>query len=187
MELEKYLKNKRVNEFIKTCMLDEYNDNAKINKEWFLSCLERAKNLDDLEKIYFQTDNINIICSLGYGVFSKRTANHDLRLEKLFNHADNSITTYSDVGSLKIGVEDSSVLIPNGLGDGITTVGFFDANNPYNEALDHMMMFFTKINGEFDLYEYDCGDEVAMKIKGKYFVFYSSSYIAFQQVKNNRE
>ena len=185
MKLEKYLKNKKVNEFVKRCMLDDFSGKAKINKAWFLSCLEKAKDLDDLERMYFQTDNINIICSQAYGVFSQRTADHDLRLEKLFNHANNTFTTYSDVGSLKIGVGDSSVLIPNGCGDGKTTVGFFDANNPFNEALDHMMMFFTTINGEFDLYEYDCGDEVAMKIKGKYFVFYANSYIAFQNINNN--
>lgn len=185
MELEKYLKNKKVNKFIKTCMLDEHNDNAKANKKWFLSCLEKAKNLDDLERMYFQTNNINIICSQGYGVFSQRSAHHTSRLKKLFSYADNSIITYSDIGSLKIGVENSSILIPNGYGDGETKIAFFNADNPYVEALEYMMMFFTTIDGEFNLYEYDCGDKVTTSLKGKYFVFYSNSYIAFQNIDDN--
>ena len=89
---------------------------------------------------------------------------------------DRQFKTSSDAGSVKIGNETFSVLIPNGRGDGITRVAVVEDEPEFN-SLD--MKFFTSVSGEFSIYDYDCGDRVVMTLDGRYFVYYYDGFVVF--------
>lgn len=95
----------------------------------------------------------------------------------------NVIKTSSDAGSVKIGVNNMSVLVPNGYGDGITRVGIIENAREFN---DDMMTYFTTIQGKnMIIYDYDCGDVAATTISGRYEIYYYSGLVAF--VKTGEE
>lgn len=93
------------------------------------------------------------------------------------------IKTSSDAGSVKIGVNNMSVFVPNGYGDGITRVSIFDNSEGFN---DNMMSYFTTVKGtNIIIYDYDCGDVAATTISGRYNIYYYSGLVAF--VKTGEE
>lgn len=89
---------------------------------------------------------------------------------------DQQFKTDSDAGSVKIGNETFSVLIPNGRGDGITRVAVVEDEPEFN-SLD--MDFFTSVSGKFGIYDYDCGDRVSMTLDGRYSVYYYDGFVVF--------
>lgn len=104
-----------------------------------------------------------------------RPDSHWYRVREMFG--DNVIKTSSDAGSVKIGVNNMSILIPNGYGDGISRVAIFDNSETFN---DSMMSYFTTIKGEnMIVYDYDCGDVAATTISGRYNIYYYSGLVAF--------
>ena len=79
--------------------------------------------------------------------------------------------TISDVGGLKIGNSDFSIIVPNGIGDGETRVAIVEK---FDEKL---LKFFTSIEGKFNIYKYDCGNEIVETIEGKYGIFNGESFV----------
>ena len=107
-----------------------------------------------------------------------RPDSHWYRVREMFG--DNVIKTSSDAGSVKIGVDNMSVLVPNGYGDGITRVGIIENAREFN---DDMMTFFTTISGkDIIIYDYDCGDVAATTISGRYSIYYYSGLVAFVKI-----
>lgn len=77
------------------------------------------------------------------------------------------IRTESDVASVKVGNENFTMLIPNGYGDGTTLVVVAD-NKEETEGFN----FFTIIEGDIiNIYDHDCGNDVADTISGEFYVF----------------
>lgn len=112
-----------------------------------------------------------------------RPDSHWYRVREMFG--DNVIKTSSDAGSVKIGVDNMSVLVPNGYGDGITRVGIIGNAREFN---DDMMTFFTTISGkDIIIYDYDCGDVAATTISGRYGIYYYSGLVAFVKIGEEAE
>lgn len=89
---------------------------------------------------------------------------------------DNCRKAYSDISGLKIGNSQWSIIVPNGYGDGVTRYGI--ANDNFNSDI---VKYFTSVSGEFNIYDYDCGDDVAMTLKGKYGIYYYEGIVLFQK------
>lgn len=89
---------------------------------------------------------------------------------------EKSVKTVSDTGSLKIGTNDFTVLIPNGCGDGYTCYAILARSEFY---ADTIMKFFTIVNGKLSIFSYDCGNEVIEEINGKFSIYYYNGFVAF--------
>jgi UDP-2,3-diacylglucosamine pyrophosphatase LpxH len=47
-----------------------------------------------------------------------------------------------------------------------------------NEKFDEKLWkFFTSIEGKFNIYKYDCGNEIVETIEGKYGIFHGESFV----------
>ena len=90
---------------------------------------------------------------------------------------DKYFITCSDAGSVKIGNNDMNFIIPNGVGDGETKVAILNKSE-MNQSAFH---FFTRIEGVFDIYNYDCGSEVEMTIEGRFGVYYKNGIVIFER------
>lgn len=104
---------------------------------------------------------------------------------------ERAFKTLSDAGAVKVGNQEFSVLFNNGIGDGVNRVAIFnkvEAGTIFNSS---MMNFISSVNGEFYIYDYDCGDTPAIKdgtevkLKGKYFVYSYEGLIAFVQFQTD--
>lgn len=110
-----------------------------------------------------------------------RPDSHWYRVREMFG--DRAFKTSSDAGSVKIGIANMSILVPNGYGDGITRVAIFDNSEAFN---DSMMSYFTTVSGkDMIIYDYDCGDVAATTISGRYNIYYYNGLVAF--VKTGEE
>lgn len=74
--------------------------------------------------------------------------------------------TEADAGSVRIGNENFTVLIPNGWGDCRTSVTILDKN----EKVVKDTKFFTSFEGQnIKIYKYDCGgDEYVTILSGRF-------------------
>lgn len=84
--------------------------------------------------------------------------------------------TESDAGSVRIGNDHFTILIPNGYGDCTTTVHLLEQNEEQPEA-----EFFTSFSGEnIKIYEYDCGGDAAVvTISGRFGAYYNNKNVYF--------
>lgn len=162
--------------FVKGCI---FNNWVKGYNE-IMEHLRDAVNTEDfINKILGDSD---LATTQAYAEVSKklRPDSHWYRVREMCG--DDVIKTSSDAGSVKVGVNNMSILIPNGYGDGITRVAIFD-NSKFN---DSMMSYFTTIKGkDMIIYGYDCGDVAATTISGRYAIYYYSGLVAF--VKTGEE
>lgn len=80
-----------------------------------------------------------------------------------------TLYTFSDVGSVKIGNDNFNILVPNGCGDGCTTVLILGKNEEPAEN-NH---YICTVEGDYGIYSYDLGDEVIYIVHGKYNIYNS--------------
>ena len=163
--------------FVKGCIFNNWvKGYGKIMEH-----LRDAINTEDfIDKILGDPE---LATTQAYAEVSKklRPAGHWYKVREMFG--DEVIKTSSDAGSVKIGVANMSVLVPNGYGDGITRVAIFDNSEGFN---DSMMSYFTTVKGtDIIIYDYDCGDVAATTISGRYNIYYYSGLVAF--VKSREE
>lgn len=92
------------------------------------------------------------------------------------------LITSSDAGGVKIGVDQFTIVIPNGYGDGDTEVFIYDDNDKIDDDIKYnQLKFLTFIDGEkINIYSYDCGNEVAETISGRYGVYYYDGCVYFE-------
>ena len=89
------------------------------------------------------------------------------------------ISVISDAGSVKVGNDDCTILLPNGYGDGITEVYILEKDDP----LPDKAKFFTTIEGNaIGIYDYDCGGEKVTIISGRYEYCYYNGCGYFKQI-----
>lgn len=83
---------------------------------------------------------------------------------------DRCLKTESDAGAVRVGTETFSVMIRNGRGDGTTRVAVFNEEPVELSGLLHTAMLFqTSVEGDFDIYDYDCtGGNPIMHLSGRY-------------------
>lgn len=84
--------------------------------------------------------------------------------------------TESDAGSVRVGNDHFTILIPNGYGDCTTTVHILDQEEERPEA-----EFFTSFRGEnIKIYAYDCGgDAVVATISGRFGAYVKNKNVYF--------
>lgn len=84
--------------------------------------------------------------------------------------------TAADAGSVRIGNDQFTILIPNGYGDGTTTVHILEREEEQPEA-----RFFTSFSGkDIKIYAYDCGgDAVVATISGRFGVYINDKKVYF--------
>lgn len=83
---------------------------------------------------------------------------------------DRCFKTESDAGAVRVGTETFSTLIRNCRGDGTTRVAVFE-EEPEELAglLRTAMIFQSSVEGEFDIYDYDCaGGRPVVHLSGRY-------------------
>lgn len=86
--------------------------------------------------------------------------------------------TLSDVGGLKIGNKDFSIIIPNGYGDGETNVYI-------SEKKIHVPLeYYTFVKGTIEIDDYDCGGTIITTLKGTYHIYIGNGNVVFVQVDN---
>lgn len=79
------------------------------------------------------------------------------------------LTTISDIGSAKIGIDGQFTLdVPNGYGDGDTAVIICDKDEYKPE--DYALWASVRGNN-INIYDYDCGGEVIETLSGKYGIY----------------
>ena len=83
------------------------------------------------------------------------------------------LRTSSDAGSVRIGNDSFKILVPNGYGDGFTTVMIGEPGEERIIGADEKN-FWSIVNGEnFSVYYSDCGndDEIVTTLSGKFCVY----------------
>lgn len=115
--------------------------------------------------------------SQGYAELSKVNPGHARRIAEMFGKRGKN--TVADAGSLKIGSNEFTILIPNGYGDGVTTYAIFDSENELN---CNMLNYQTTISGTFGIFAYDCGDEIVETVSGRFQVYSARGFVAFVRI-----
>lgn len=96
----------------------------------------------------------------------------------VMNKAEIKNITCSETSKLKIGNDNFSVGVSNGYGDGIMKFAVFKKGNPYINAIDHMMDWQVTIDGKFNIYSYDIGNDVVLELEGSYIVYSYNGFVA---------
>jgi len=147
--------------FLKRCF--NYDVLAKLWK--------RAKDLKDFRKLIIEDKEARLL------QFTGEWLKDDKEFLQTFV-SDDAIDTISDAGGLKIGTNGFNVIAPNGSGDGSTVVSFLEKDSFNSSAFN----FWTSISGdEINLYSYDCGNEIAKTVNGRYGVYFKDGLIVFEK------
>ena len=157
--------------FVKWCI---FNNWVKGYDEIMQHLRDAVDTEDFINKILGDPE---LATTQAYAEVSKklRPAGHWYKVREMFGNR--AFKTSSDAGSVKIGINNMSILIPNGYGDGITRVAIFDCSKAFNNS---MMSYFTTVKGkDIIIYDYDCGDVAATTISGRYAIYYYSGLVAF--------
>ena len=93
---------------------------------------------------------------------------------------DKSQKTISDAGALKIGAGGFAVNIPNGYGDGEMRYAVLNDDEFYASDLMH---YFTMISGKFNVYSYDCGDDILEELDGTFQVYFYEGLVALVRLE----
>ena len=157
-------------EFTRRCLTSCYDEWAK-NK--FKSYWENAIDIDEFKRSVLSDKSLAM--TQGYAELSKETPGHTKRFLSQFNSI---LITESEVGSLKVGNDNFSFNLPNGIGDGKTKVVI----TREKEINTNMVNFFTKIEGTFNIYDYDCGNDILTSLNGKYHIFYLNGIVVFGEL-----
>lgn len=87
----------------------------------------------------------------------------------------------SDIGSVLVGNKDVRFALPNIGGDGLTIFEVYEKD----EEVPKEYKFVTCIEGEFNVYSYDCSDgneeDIITTLKGRFGVFKSDWIVAVKQ------
>jgi hypothetical protein len=90
-----------------------------------------------------------------------------------------TIVTSSDIGSILIGTKDAYVAVPNGYGDGYTSVFIFEDREEGEKVLaEHDYNFITTCSGtRLEIPEYDCPSEwkPVITLNGRYAIYNNNS------------
>lgn len=172
MEETKGLKN-----FTVRCLMNEEVKSYEGSKRIIAEYWEKAKDIEEFKK--FVLDDERLKFNQGYAELSKESDNHWYRVRQMFG--DRCFKTYADGGSVKIGNDSFSLNISNGYGDGTVRVSIFTKEDRFNENM--MNYTGTALHGEFNIYEYDCGDTIAKTMNGDYFVYIFEGLVAFVEWK----
>lgn len=169
-----FLDTKEIKDFTKRCLNNEsiYDFKGSINiiKEYW----NQAKDVDDFKNMVLNDERLEN--NQGYWQLVKE--NEELYESKLIEYLDKHISdrfiTESDIGSLTVGTNDFKYNIDNLYGDGYNRVYVTNTDKRLN-CLD----FLTIVEGDFNIYDYDCGNNIAITLHGKYAIYRASQVFVF--------
>lgn len=171
---KQFLETKKIKDFTKKCLNNEsiydYKGSIAIIKDYW----DTAKTINEFKDLVLNDERLKD--NQGYWELAKEDMQlYDrLVLEYLRKRADKFFTTESDIGSLAVGTSDFKYNIGNLYGDGTNYVYILE-NNEHLSCLD----FLTTIEGDFNIYDYDCGNNIAITLHGKYAVYRAERVFAF--------
>ncbi len=115
-------------------------------------------------------------CKLMVYIFGK----NDWYYRRAFcgRYAIKSFHTESDIGSLKIGTEDHYVLISNHYGDTYKNRVFVFDDKMYDMVSNFFSRRDCSICGKFNVYDYDCGEDVVYSENGFCTIFSDERFFA---------
>ena len=168
MTRSEFLETKEITQFCKGCLDNEFQpEYLTIQELW-----EKASDINEFKK--FVKENKEVRLSQGAAELLKDDWNY---LRSMLS--DKMFKTDSEAGSVKIGNENFSILIPNGMGDGTTRVDILNSDE-FNRSAFY---YFTIISGKFNIYSYDCGEEIEKEMNGKFQVYYKDGIVIFEVIK----
>lgn len=171
---KQFLDTKEIKDFTKRCLNNEsiydFKGSIDIIKEYW----NQAKDVDDFKNMVLSDERLEN--NQGYWELAKENGN--LYEEKLTEYLDKNISdrfiTESDMGSLAIGTDDFKYYISNLYGDGYNKV-YVTNTDKHLECMD----FLTSVEGNFNIYNYDCGNSIAITLHGKYAIYRASQVFVF--------
>ena len=161
--------------FIKrTLFRDKWETDAETYNKHIKSLIRKAKDTDDFVKLYLADNSLKRESCYAALLRTYRSEKVWYYVREMFG--DKCRKTWSDAGSLKVGTDDFSILISNGHGDGEMRYAVLEKEEIYNEL--YIMCHETTIKGKFNIYSYDCGDDVDMVVEGNFFVYSYEGLVA---------
>lgn len=115
-------------------------------------------------------------CATAY-LFRNRPLSEELWRFQRSQLGEKSFHTISDAGSLKIGNDSFSFLIPNGYGDGTMRCAILESGEFNRDAFD----FFTSIEGTFNIYGYDCGEDIIKTVSGRFCIYHGNGFVVLER------
>lgn len=163
---------KVIGEFLTRCIQNDWDSHHNVSAA--IEMWERADTLGEF-KMMLREDERTM-----YGHACGELNKCDFRFIREML-GDECFTTTSDAGGLKIGNGALSMIIPNGWGDGDTHVAILSETAKFNfNALD----YFTRIDGECDIYSYDCHNgDIVRHITGTYQVYTGGGFVVFRELR----
>lgn len=157
------------------CLLNSFMGAAQDKVNRVLQYWNESNTIEEFKQKVLSDNDLKM--TQGYAEVSKESKEHWYRVREMLGKR--VFKTESDAGSVKIGTENLNVLIPNGIGDGTTRCAVFGKEDTKNFN-DNMMEFIgISLDGEIEIYDYDCGINIAKKINGKFFVYVYDGLVAF--------
>lgn len=138
------------------------------------------KESADLEEYYSRIfDDESLKMSQLYAKASKKSKDgrHWYRVREMAGKSS-IYKTESDVGSVKVKIGNSSILISNGYGDGTTRVVIVPNSLDFNDLMLMHGSYIT-LDGEFSICSYDCGEHTIVDLKGRYRVYSYDGFVFF--------
>lgn len=170
--MKEKIENSGLKEFTIRCLTNRWTDGGKtadlINQHW-----EAAFDLSSFKASVFADKELRT--THAYAELSKESDGHWYRVREMFG--ETCFKTFSDAGSVKVGNENFSFLINNGIGDGSTRVAIFAKGDEFNDNM--MVNSGVVVNGKATIYDYDCGDCPAAELNGHYAVYVYEGLVAF--------
>lgn len=112
-------------------------------------------------------------------VFGGSHSTPNLWLKTILHRHD----TISDAGSVKVGSDSFSVLIPAGDGDGESAYCVYTQQELDADKINTAdLYYFTLLSGQFSVYDYDCGDTISATLEGRFNVYYAEGIVFFVKV-----
>lgn len=157
--------------FLRRCMDCEHS----ANQELVNVCVADAKDVEEFIDLYLS--HKEEVGSQFYDELLMRERPNRFFYAIREQYGDRQFKTCSDAGSVRIGNDSLSILIPNGYGDGITRVAIFDKAE---FVLDNLMCYYTSIStSSAHVYDYDCdGGQPIRTISGNYAVYRAYGFVA---------
>lgn len=92
------------------------------------------------------------------------------QIDELTAKGAECFTTFSDMGSVKVGVPGAcGVCVTNGYGDGDTTVVI--AKKPLPDLPDIGTFVTSVVGKQISIFAFDCGDTVVRTLSGRYGIY----------------
>lgn len=161
--------------YIRRCVFDDVEWD-EVYKRKLYAIIHKSSTEEEVVERYLTCEAFQN--RQAYAVLAKEYKPSEMWMMLRKNLGDRVFKTTSDAGSVKVGSDAFSVLLPNGRGDGVTRCAIVDCGS----WCSNFLTFFTSIQGDaINIYSYDCGSSVAKTIKGRYGVYYGDGFVVFEK------